>query len=185
MTTSIPTTPAESLRSFLELADRFTAQVDAVTDWSGASPCSGWDGAGVLDHVVDSHRDFLTGHGIDLGERPTGDPAEIWRAHLAALRAALDDEVADQEYDGHFGRTTIGDTMLRFYGFDLVVHRWDIAQASGSDTEWTAAEMDLLDAAIPGFGDALYAEGVCGPPVDVPEDAPRQVRLLGVLGRAA
>lgn len=178
-------TPAGSLHTFLALADRFRTQAEAIDHWDGASPCAGWNGAEVLEHVIDSQRQFLTDRGVDLGERPEGTPPQIWSAHQAALSQALYDEVAAQEYDGHFGRTTIGDTMLRFYGFDLVVHRWDIARAAGVDAEWTEAEMDLLEDTIPGFGPALYAEGVCGPPVEVPADAPRQVRLLGVLGRSA
>ncbi|MDO9496046.1 MAG: hypothetical protein Q7J48_10110 [Nocardioides sp.] len=36
-----------------------------------------------------------------------------------------------------------------------------------------------------GFGDPLYAEGICAPALDVPDDAPREDRLLARMGRAA
>jgi uncharacterized protein (TIGR03086 family) len=89
----------------------------------------------------------------------------------------------DREYDGYFGRTTIGETLANFYGFDLVVHRWDLARATGQDTAFTDAEMDRLEQSIAGFGDQLYAEGVCEPAVPVPDDATRQERLLATMGR--
>ncbi len=48
---------------------------------------------------------------------------------------------------------TFADTLANFYGFDMLVHRWDLARALGQDLTY--------------------------------EDAPRQVRLLGRMGRRA
>ena len=55
-------------------ADRFTAVVEAAgdTQWSSPSPCEGWTAADVLDHVVDTQRDFLDKRGADVGARPEG-----------------------------------------------------------------------------------------------------------------
>jgi uncharacterized protein (TIGR03086 family) len=171
---------------FLTVADRFTQTVEGVTDWSAQSPCEKWTGADVVDHVVDTEREFLAGHGIDLGERPAGSPAEVWAAHLAAARPVVgDDDLVAREYDGHFGRTTIGATLHHFYGFDLVVHGWDLASSQGRPTTFTEADMDAMDAAFEGFGEAAYADGVFHRPVDVPHDASRQTRLLARMGRRA
>ncbi len=171
---------------FLTNASAFDTVISQTTDWSGASPCDAWTAAGVLDHVIDTQRDFLGERGFGQGERPVGAPAEVWKAHLASARAVLADSAAGRTaYDGWFGPTTVGDSLARFYGFDLVVHRWDIARAAGSDTAWSEAEMDQLDVAIESFGPALYSEGICAPAVAVPDHAPRQARLLGALGRAA
>ena len=65
------------------------------------------------------------------------------------------------------------------------MHRWDLGRALGQDVRWTEEEMERLEKAIAGFGDALYSEGVCRPAVDVPDDADRQTRLLGLMGRRA
>jgi hypothetical protein len=65
----------------------------------------------------------------------------------------------------------------------MVVHRWDLARAAGLDTEFTATEMDLMETSIAGFGEHLYADGVCASAVPTPSDASRQERLLGLLGR--
>jgi uncharacterized protein (TIGR03086 family) len=169
---------------FQQKADRFTAIVDGASPgrWPDMSPCEGWSAADLVDHVVESQRSFLDRQQIDLGPRPGGDPATVWHAHLSAMLQAVAD-VADREYDGYFGRTTIGDTLANFYGFDLVVHRWDLARATGQDSAFSEDEMDYLEQAIAGFGDQLYAEGVCKPAVPAPEEATRQERLLATMGR--
>ena len=168
---------------FQDAADRFTATVTATTDWSAASPCEGWTAADVVDHVVDAERQFLDGHGVELGDRPAGSPDEVWAAHLAAVRAAATDDLRAREYDGFLGRTTIGATLDAFYGFDLVVHGWDLGSANGRPTTFTDDEMDALDAAFEGFGGHEYDEGVFRQPVEVAADAPRQERLLARMGR--
>lgn len=169
---------------YLDAADRFSATVDATTDWSAASPCEGWSAADVVHHVVDTERQFLQGHGLELGERPSGTAPEVWHEHLAAVRpAAADDDFRAREYDGFFGRTTIGAALDQFYGFDLVVHGWDLGVAGGRPTTFTDAEMDAMEHAFVGFGDHAYDEGVFGQPVEVADDAPRQEQLLARTGR--
>jgi uncharacterized protein (TIGR03086 family) len=171
---------------FLDAADRFTATVRATTDWSAASPCEEWTAADVVDHVVDTERQFLEGHGVAVGARPSGGPVEVWAAHLAAVRpVASDDDFCRREYDGFFGRTTIGSTLDAFYGFDLVVHGWDLGSSNGRPTSFTDADLDTMDQAFVGFGEHAYDEGVFHRPVEVAADAPRQERLLARMGRAS
>ena len=169
-------------------ADRFGTIVDAAgaADWTAQSPCDDWTAAGVVDHVVDTQRDFLVQRGVALGPRPTGSAPEVWAAHQDMMRrVAKDEDFVSREYDGYFGRTSVEDTLANFYGFDLLVHRWDLATALGQPADWSEAELDRIETALDGFGDNLYLDGVCKPAIDVPEDAPRQERLLGRMGRRA
>lgn len=165
-------------------AEKFGAVVHGPGDWSGDSPCDGWTAADVLDHVVDSQRDFLEQRGAAVGERPTGAPPEVWRAHREAVGSVVtDEEFVTTEYDGYFGRTSVADTLANFHGFDMIVHRWDLGRALGQEVTFDDAELDRIEKALDGFGDALYSDGVCKPAIDVPDDAPRQARLLGRMGR--
>ena len=176
------------LDTFNDRADRFSAIVDQVAhdQWSSQSPCEKWTAADVVDHVIDTQRDFLARHRIDAGPRPEGTAARMWHEHLTAVRSGLrDGEVLDTGFDGFFGRTTIGDTLADFYGFDMVVHRWDLARAAGLDSEFSSTEMDLMETSIAGFGEHLYADGICASAVPPPPDASRQERLLALLGRSS
>lgn len=171
---------------YLDAAERFSDVVAATTDWSAPSPCEGWSAAAVVDHVVDTERQFLQGQGVDLGERPTGEPADVWKQHLDVVRPlAADDAFRAREYDGFFGRTTIGATLDNFYGFDLIVHGWDLGSSNGRPTTFTESDMDAMEQAFVGFGDHAYDEGVFGQPVDVPDGADRQTELLARMGRRA
>lgn len=169
-------------------ADRFSAMVDRVAPdkWAAQSPCEKWTAADVVEHVIDTQRDFLVRHEIGIGSRPEGTPAGVWHEHLTAIRSSLGDGTAlDTSFDGYFGPTTIGDTLADFYGFDMVVHRWDLARAAGFDSEFMPGEMDLLETSIAGFGEQLYAEDICAPAVPALAEASRQERLLALLGRSA
>lgn len=173
-----------------EAANRaLTAVLEAAPadSWTNRSPCQGWSARDVLRHLIETQREFLTGHGVDLGEPPDidTDPVAAWRHHASRVGEAIgDDDVAKIEYDGHFGRSTVGASLEKFYVWDMLVHRWDIAQSVGVDAQLSDAELDRIDEGADNFGEALYLDGVCKPGVEAPADADRQARLFARLGRA-
>lgn len=172
---------------FLTLLAPLTAVVERVpfTAWDAPSPCEGWTARDVLRHVVDSQRGFLTGHDVEMPTVTLGlDPAEAWREHAAAMQRALSDPVvAGRAYDGYVGRTTVGETLLDFFGLDLVVHRWDLATAAGIDERMSDDELAFVEGRADSLGDALYSDGVCRAGVEPPAGGDRQARLLARLGR--
>jgi uncharacterized protein (TIGR03086 family) len=171
-------------QSYLENADRFTAVVDAAHDWSAQSPCTEWTAEQVLDHVLSTQRGYLDKQGAELGDLPDGDPGAAWHAHVDGVRDAMADEsFATREFDGYFGRTTVEEQLANFYGFDMLVHRWDLGSAVGAPVTFDDDELDRLETAMNGLGDMLYSEGVCKPALEVPDDATRQQQLLARLGR--
>ena len=172
-------------RSYLDQADLFTAVVDAATDWSARSPCEEWTAADVVEHVVSTQRGYFDQRGASLGELPGDDPSTRWHTHLGQVRDAVaDDTFATTEFDGYFGRTTVDELLANFYGFDMTVHRWDLGEAVGARVTFTDDELDRIEQGIDGLGDMLYSSGACKPPLEVPDDAPRQQRVLGRLGRS-
>lgn len=185
MTTSTST----SADDFTARADAFAAILDGVGDqWDAPTPCEDWAVRDVVAHAIETERDFLERQDLSPGPAPDlsgpSDLAAAWREHATAVAEVLGrDGVAEREYDGYFGRTTIAATMAEFYGWDLVVHGSDIARATGQPWEVSEQEADVLHAAADGWGDALYSEGVCTAAVDVPDDASASDRLLARLGR--
>ena len=183
-----PSTPStDVLSAYVRLAEPFASVVDRVPNhaWDDSSPCAGWSARDVLTHVVTTQRDFLEQRGVDAAATPSGsDPRALWRAHDDRMRELLaDPDIAGREYAGVFGRTTVGASIVTFYGFDLVVHRWDIAVAAGLEERLSDEELEMLDRSADGFGDHLYDDGVCKPAVPVGRGADRQERVLARLGR--
>lgn len=169
--------------------DRSSAIADllaSTTAWDSPTPCEGWAVRDLVDHLITTQRDFLTERGLDVPAVSLEDPARAWAQHTGEVLALLGRPgVGEAEYDGHFGRTTIAATMATFYGWDLLVHRWDLARALGAEEEFTDHELDQIEAEVDGFGDALYSAGICAAPVPVGDSEPRQVRVLARLGRDA
>lgn len=186
MTQAQPTT-----QQAYDTADRRLREVlDGVPAprWAAPSPCEGWSAADVVAHLVDAQRDFLVPHGVDLGERPdTGvDLATAWREHADLVSGALSHEALPAAaFDGFFGPTTVGATVERFYVWDMLVHRWDLATALGVDADLTEDELDRVERGADGFGEALHMEGICRPALQASPGASRQARVLARLGRRA
>ncbi len=181
-----PTDRADAASRWRERSAPFTAEAEEVADWDAPSPCEGWTARDVLAHVINTEREFLAR--VDLAVEETAeageDPAARWATHHAAVDALLaDPAVAARAHDGAFGPTTVGDVLLDFYGFDLIVHRWDLARSQGRDARLSAAELELVDTAVDGWGEHAYAPGIFGAPVDVPAEADLQTRVLAKTGR--
>jgi uncharacterized protein (TIGR03086 family) len=174
---------------YRRLSERFAALVEAVPAdrWFSASPCEGWTALDVVRHVVETHGMFedLAGRPIELPEVES-DPLAAFRQVSSVVQADLDDpERAEVAWDGHFGRTTFAEGIDRFVSFDLVVHGWDLARATGGDESIPDEELDVLEAAVEGYGEAARMPGVFGPIVDVPPGADRRTRVLALVGRSA
>lgn len=179
-------TDSSVAESYDELAEGMATVIASLRadEWDKPSPCEGWTARDVLAHLIDTQRDYLTGHGLALPARPDLDnPRAAWTAHTAAVRELLaDPEVPARPFDGHFGPTTIGDVLLQFYGFDLIAHRWDLAAVTETPYRFTDRELDTLEQAIAGWGEALYQDGVCQR-AEIPDGADRETRVLAALGR--
>lgn len=140
----------------------------------------------MLRHVHDFHRHLpeYAGLSLDLAVSVDDRPLDAWTEARDAMQSLLDDpDRAGTGYDGMFGRTSVEQTVDQFVLFDLLVHGWDIARATGQDETLPADEVKRAHEAALAFGDNLRRDGVCGPEVPVPADAPLQERLIGLLGR--
>jgi uncharacterized protein (TIGR03086 family) len=178
-----------------EIADRYrrlsTAFADRVaavpTDaWDSPTPCEEWTARDLVAHLVEVHGMFLGLVGRELRPGPSvdDDPLGAFVSARNQVQADLEDpERAGAEYDGYFGRTTFAETVDRFLGFDLVVHGWDLARATGQDERIPPEDVRRVWADTEVFGDAMRSSRTCGPAIEPPPGADEQARLLAYLGR--
>ena len=174
---------------YRHLSARLTELVGSVPSlaWANPSPCEGWSAREVVGHLVETEAAMLDRVALNPGDiLDLSDTFTAWPAVSALIQQALDNPAkAATTYDGFFGPTTFEATIDQFYSFDLVVHTWDIARATGqlSYEAISAEEIERATAAVAAFGDNARVPGILGPEVAVGPDADAQTRLIGLLGR--
>jgi uncharacterized protein (TIGR03086 family) len=131
---------------------------------------------------------FLGFVGGELGPIPTvdDDPLAAWKAASDVVRRDLEDPtLAAREFQGFQGPTTFEASVDRFLCFDLVVHGWDLARATGLDERIDPDDVARVRKAADEFGDAMRSPQAFGPALEPPPGADAQTELLAFLGRRA
>ena len=157
--------------------------------WSAPTPCTDWTVRRLVDHLIGMNRVFVA---LLLGEpvpvRPPADhveadPVGAYRHSAATLQAVFGQPgVLDRTYPGPLGTVT-GAERLQIRLYDLLVHGWDLAQATGQAVE---LPVDLVEQSL-AFVRTQLAEqdrpGRFGPVQVVAEHAAAIERLVAFLGR--
>ncbi len=157
------------------------------------TPCPEFDVRALLSHIVGGlTRIALIGEGADALARPARAddvPDDGW---LAAYRAAAarvvaawaDDATLDALVEVPWGKVP-GRFALAGYVQEILVHGWDLARATGQETE---RDPELAQWALAGARRILPPENrggevPFGPVVPVPPDAGPYAQLAAWLGR--
>jgi len=160
--------------------------------WSDDTPCEDWDVRELVNHIVSGNwwaGELATGKTIEeVGDRLDGDV--LGDDPTAAYKASA--EVADRAFKApgameapcavSYGPVP-GEVYAGHRLIDVLVHGWDVAEATGQDT---TLDPDLAEACLEVIEpqkDLLLGSGMFGEDHDVPEDADAQTRLLRLLGR--
>ncbi len=172
--------------------------LDGVTDDRLAQPTPSVATVGaLLDHLMGLSLAFTwgarksdEGAGIQPGASSAEQLDPAWRTELpqrlGQLTEAWRDDAAWEGMTTVGGATMPGGEMGVVALDELVLHGWDLARATGQpfhcDDASAAAVLEFTRAtAQPEH--AASREGLFGPAVDVPEDAPTLDRALGFAGR--
>ncbi|MGH9027711.1 MAG: TIGR03086 family metal-binding protein [Acidimicrobiia bacterium] len=161
------------------------------------TPCPDYTLGDLLDHVGGLALAFRAAAEKAGGEHatraPSGDASRLgddWRARIPGDLRALADAWRDPA--AWTGTTMVGGLELPgqqagiFALDELVLHGWDVARASGQRYECDARSLEAVHALVLHFSAPEQAEarrGLFGPVVDVPDDADRLDRVLGLSGR--
>jgi len=173
---------------YRRLSTRMTELIAAVPDdaWSRTSPCEGWTARDLVGHLIDVHGRFQSLVGRELVDHPPveDDPLGAWEPVRDQMQADLEDPARrDQEYEGRLGRSTFGKSVDGFIRFDLVVHAWDLARATGQDDTIDPADVQWVSAMVERMGDVMRSNKVIAAPLEPAPDASEQDRMLAALGR--
>jgi uncharacterized protein (TIGR03086 family) len=181
-------------------------QLERAQAWTGAivagvhkedlhepTPCSEWDVAKLLDHLIgdiDTFNRVASGEPLDL---LTSIKPEENEGRAAPDAAAAFDRITQRarelwsapgalEQTYKTSRSELpGAGLFNIFLIELLVHGWDIAKATGQPTEMPA---DLAETEL-AFTTKMMKDRRMGfeQPVSVPEDASVTDRLVGWLGR--
>lgn len=163
------------------------AQYDAPT------PCASWDVRALINHIIEaSHYFAATARAGAPPERneqdfTVVDPVAAYDAGISAtLQAFAAPDVGIKEIVLPFA-TMPGAAFARIATVDTFAHGWDLAKATGQNTDLAPGlAEELLAGARLTLTDALRGEDGAspfGPEVEVPESASAADRLAGFLGR--
>ena len=171
----------EAAETYRRRAEAFEALIEATPAerWSSPSPCAGWTARDVVAHVVDFSAQVLREKaGVPAPAfSDFSDPAAAFRAGREVLVRVLEDGATPPK---------VARYLHWSLSFDLPQHGWDLAVATGQDPTMDPDEVELLWGSLTGDPrnwDWQRANGWYATPVPVPEDAPLQDRVLGLLGR--
>lgn len=178
-------------------AQRVKALVEGVDDGQLAAPtpCAGTSVGDLLDHLVKLTGAFRRA-ADKTASQADGPPPEPSGANLPPdwrelLSRQLDELVAAWREPGAWeGVTSAGGLKLSgseagMIGLDeLVLHGWDLARATGQPYACDRASAEACYAFTSQVPDDPAArQGLFGPVVSVPADAPLFDRVLGLSGR--
>jgi uncharacterized protein (TIGR03086 family) len=190
------------MTSMLDLhpaAQQLAALVRAVPDAAlgRPTPCPDYSVGDLIDHVNGLSLAFTAAAVKDIEmsgtEGPSADAAQLgrdWRTRIPAQLACLADAWRDPA--AWTGMTQAGGVDLPggvagLVALDeLVVHGWDLARATGQPYACDEASLDAVHAFVAQFsepGQEAARQGLFGPVVDVPDDAPHLDRVIGLTGR--
>ena len=160
--------------------------------WHAATPCADWDARALVNHLVAGNlwaAELAAGGTIEgVGSRLDGDvlgsdPAVAYAESAAAAAAAFRspgalDAPCAVSYGPVPGSVYAGHRFL-----DVLVHGWDLAEATGQDYTFDLRLMEACRQVIEPQLDAFRSAGALGPEVAVPADASEQTRFLAMFGR--
>jgi uncharacterized protein (TIGR03086 family) len=185
---------SEMMQRVLGEAQRIVDGIDA-SQLDRPTPCGDWDVRGVLNHVTGGADMFAVCveegriaderlveliSGDNLGDDFKGSFAAAAKRAMGAFERP---GAADKQVTLPFGEMPAG-VAMRIAIFDVTVHTWDLAKATGQST---ALDPEVLGAALEVgqqmLSPEMRASGLFGPEVAVAAGAPLQDRVAALAGR--
>ena len=173
----------------LDQTDIVVAGVEA-NQMALPAPCQAWNVRELLNHIVGGNRSYARIARRNQRRRAPGedvlgdDPTEAYRRSANDCKQAWSDsQLLDQMLPSHLGEMS-GRTILGIHLVETVGHAWDLATATGRQTQF---DPDIVQAAleiIQGVLTELPRGTWFGPQREVSHDLSEIDRLAAFLGRS-
>ncbi|NLU65454.1 TIGR03086 family protein [Rhodococcus sp. HNM0563] len=167
----------------------FDTRLAHITDWTAPTPDTEWNVADLVRHMVDEQRwvaPILEGHTVADAEAKLepirDDLAAEWHRYAEEATAAWAATPLDKPVHLSYGTVSCLD-YLKQQVSDIAVHTWDLARAVGDGDRLNPGLVDAVWTDLQSQRDVLASSGLFGPPVQIPDDAPVQDRLIALTGR--
>jgi uncharacterized protein (TIGR03086 family) len=176
---------------YARITDQFTERVRAVPadGWNNPSPCEDWTARDVVGHLTEWIPAFFGSAGVEFPAVPSvqDDPVGAWVTVQATIANALaDPELAGTQVETPFSTQSFAETVDMIVTGDVFTHTWDLSRATGQSETLDPEQLQRMIIGVAAMPEeALRADGMFGPKVDVRDDADDQTRFLAYLGRRA
>lgn len=164
-----------------------------VDQLSASTPCSEWNVQALINHnlrVQAFVNTVLNGAPGDPGQMftvaeplPTEGAEAVYTANTNAVLATAKSMNLETTVQSPFGPMPAGNFLMIPMG-DLVIHKWDLAKATGQNTTMDSGLAEVcLNVLQHAFESGRPGPEFFAPDVNVPASASVQDRLLGISGR--
>jgi uncharacterized protein (TIGR03086 family) len=175
----------------LEEFDRYVKAIER-DQWGNATPCTEWSVRDLVNHIVNEDKwtvPLMEGSTIEaVGDRFDGDllgddPHRAWEvAKKEASNAVQSEGALERTVNVSWGQISGAEYISQLFN-DHVIHAWDLARGIGADDALDTELVEILYAEAKPREKEFESYGVFGKPVDVPDDAETQTKLLALFGR--
>ncbi|HMK10781.1 MAG TPA: TIGR03086 family metal-binding protein [Acidimicrobiales bacterium] len=159
--------------------------------WAAPTPCEGWTVRDVVNHMVGGAKIVSTelsgqGEGVNyyVNHLRHRDPVDAYRDAAAEAVAVFraDPGLVERTIPMPWGPET-GATVATMFMGDHFVHAWDVAKATGQDSDLDPDLAEMLMPFARAYGDRHRGPGMFDDEKPVPAGASAADRLAAVLGR--
>ncbi len=179
--------PIERIEKATEVAGKVVGGVKSE-QLSDPTPCTELDVRGLLNHIIgglEMLRDAASGGSpaMPSGDQFGADPGKEYDARRTKLLEVIREPGAlDKGWKMPFGELP-GQMMASIAFMEHLTHAWDLAKATGQDTNIPEDLVKECLSVVEPMDQMLRMPGVCGPKVEVPDDASSIDKLMAFMGR--
>jgi uncharacterized protein (TIGR03086 family) len=175
----------------LDEFDRYVREIKP-DQWGDATPCSEWTVRDLVNHIVNEDKwtvPLMQGSTVEeVGDRLDGDllgddPHGAWEmAKKEASNAVQSEGALDKTVNVSWGQIPSTEYVFQLLT-DHVIHAWDLARGIDADDALDPDLVETVYTLVLPHAKEWQGSGAFGTPVETPDNADTQTKLLALLGR--